>query len=318
MTTFVLRRLALSIVTLFLLLTIVFVITNIFPGDVGRLVLGPFAPQDSVDIFNERIGANDTLMQQYLRVLQNTATFDYGNSYQFPDTSVNSLLWPAAWRSTKLVLLGLLFTLPISIAAGMYAARKRNTPRDRGIVTLGLASSSIPDFVMGVTLQYLIGVKLGWLPVLGTAPRGSGPLVQLEHLLLPAISLAIVYFGYIARMTRAGTIAALDADYTRTARMKGLSERAVMRGHVMRNALQPTVSVVGTQIGYMLSGIIGIEIIFNYPGLGRLIFSAVTNKDFPVLTAGVIFVGIIFMIMTLLADLLIAWMNPRARQEVGR
>ena len=128
----------------------------------------------------------------------------------------------------------------------------------------------------------------------------------------------VVYFGYIARMTRAGTIQALDADYTRTAVMKGLANRQVVRRHVLRNALQPTVSVIAIQIGYFFSGLIALEKIFNYPGLGNMIANAAVKKDFPLLSAAVIVVGIIYMLCTLVADLVIAWMNPRARLEVGR
>ncbi len=199
----------------------------------------------------------------------------------------------------------------------MYAARRRNTIADRSIVTLGLASSSIPDFVSGVTLQYFIGVQLGWFPVLALAPQGSGFLTQLDYLTLPALSLVVVYFGYIARMTRAGTMQALDADYTRTAVMKGLPRGRVTRRHLTRNALQPTVSVIGVQIGYIFSSLIALELIFNYPGLGSLIRNAALNKDFPLLTAGVILVGVIYMLCTLAADLVIAWMNPRARLGVS-
>jgi peptide/nickel transport system permease protein len=317
MTRYLLRRLALSIITLFLLVTAVFLIVNVFPSDPGRSIAGPFAPQETVDEINERLGTNDPLLEQYGRLLKNTVTFDYGESFQFRQP-VAELVFPALGRSARLVALGLLLTVPIAIAAGVFAARRRDTVADRAVVTLGLASSSIPDFVSGVTLQFLIGVQLGWLPVLAQAPRGAGIFEQFRHLLLPAIAIAVVYFGYIARMTRAGTIAALDADYTRTAVMKGLTNRRVLRRHVMRNGLQPTVSVVGTQIGYMFSGLIALELIFNYPGLGSLIINAATSKDFPMLTAGVILVGIIYMICTLAADLVIAWMNPRARLEGGR
>ena len=163
----------------------------------------------------------------------------------------------------------------------MFAARRRNTIADRSIVTLGLASSSIPDFVSGVTLQYFIGVQLGWFPVLALAPEGSGILTQIDYLMLPALALVVVYFGYIARMTRAGTMQALDADYTRTAVMKGLPRRRVTRGHVMRNALQPTVSVIGVQIGYIFSSLIALELIFNYPGLGSLIRERRAGQGLP-------------------------------------
>jgi peptide/nickel transport system permease protein len=317
LTRYVLRRLALSIITLFLLVTIVFVITSVLPDDIGRRLAGPFAPQETVDALNERLGANDPLIVQYGRILRKTATFSFGDSFQF-NRPVGDLLWPALGRSAKLVLFALILTIPLAIVAGVYAARRRNTAVDRSIVTVGLASSSIPDFVSGVTLQYLIGVTLGWLPVLALAPSGSSPITQARYLLLPALALVVVYFGYIARMTRAGTIQALDADYTRTAVMKGLNSRKVMSHHVMRNALQPTVSVIGTQIGYMFGGLVALERVFNYPGLGNLIYTAASRKDIPLLSAAVILVGIIYMVCTLSADLLIAWMNPRARLEVTR
>jgi peptide/nickel transport system permease protein len=317
LTRYVVRRVALSVITLFLLVTIVFIIVNLLPGNIGRQIAGPFAPQETVDQINERLGINDPVPVQFGRLLKSTVTFDFGDSFQL-NRPVSGLLWAALLRSAKLVVFALVLTIPLGIAAGVFAARRRNTAVDRSIVTLGLASSSIPDFVSGVTIQYLIGVKLGLLPVLALAPSGSGPATQVRYLLLPALALVVVYFGYIARMTRAGTIQALDADYTRTAVMKGLDNRKVVRRHVMRNALQPTVAVIGVQIGYLFGGLVALERIFNYPGLGLLIYDAASHKDIPLLTAAVILVGIIYMVCTLAADLVIAWMNPRARLEATR
>ena len=137
-----------------------------------------------MDAKNEEIGANDPFLQQYGRLLKSTVTFDWGDSFQF-GVPVTDLLWPAFWRSAKLAALGLVMTIPIAIAAGMFAARRRNTFADRSIVTLGLASSSIPDFVSGVTLQYFIGVKLGWFHVLALAPEGSDFITQIDYLMLP-------------------------------------------------------------------------------------------------------------------------------------
>ena len=143
-------------------------------------------------------------------------------------------------------------------------------------------------------------------------------MTELRYLLLPAISMAIVYFGYIARMARAGTINSLASDYTRTAVMKGLSPKQVMRRHILRNAMLPTISVIGVQIGYMFGGLVGVEKIFNYNGMGNTLLVAAKSKDIPVLQAGVILIGIVYMLATLAADLTIAWLNPRTRVDFER
>jgi peptide/nickel transport system permease protein len=304
-------------VTLFILIFAVFMLTFLTPGDPARRLAGPFAPQERVDELNERLGLDEPAITQFGKLLKSVVTLDFGESFSSPGVAVIDLVRPAMWNSAKLVFLALLLTLPISIIAGIIAARKNDTLVDRSIVTFGLASASIPDFVSGVVLQYLIGVRLGWLPAISDTPDDAGFFGQFEYLLLPALAVVAVYFGYIARITRAGTITALESDYTRTAYMKGLTTRSVIRKHVMRNSLQPTVAVTGTQIGYLFGGLVGLERVFNYPGLGRLILRAATTPDFPLLQAGVITVAIIFMICTLGADLLIAWMNPRARQSLG-
>ncbi len=312
MARYVTRRVILSIITLWLICTIVFVIVNVLPSDVGRSLAGPFAPQETVDQINERLGTDDPLFTQYVRLLKNTVTFDFGDSFQ-QSRPVSEVIGDAFWRSAKLVVLALVMTIPLAVAAGVFAARRKDKLADRSIVTLGLASSSIPDFVSGVVLAYIFGVYLRWFPVRALAPEGSSPLTQLHHLFLPAVALVIVYFGYIARITRAGMIKALDSDYTRTAAMKGLSNRQILNRHVLRNGLQPTVAVVGIQIGYLFGSLVALEIIFSYPGIGSTIYNAASRKDLPVLQAAVILVGIIYMLTTLAADLTIAWMNPRAR-----
>jgi peptide/nickel transport system permease protein len=316
MTRYVLRRLALSIITLFLIILIVFLIASVFPSDVGRRLSGPFAPQEQVDLANERLGTNDPLIEQFGRLVKGVATFDYGDSYA-QNRPVSEVIGQALWRSIKLAAYALVLTIPLSIMAGIFAARRQGKVADRLVVTLGLASSSIPEFVSCVIIQALIGVKLGWFHVIGKAPEGAGILTQLSYLTLPALALVIVYFGYIARMTRAGVIRALDSDFTRTATMKGLSNGQVMRRHVLRNGLQPAVSVIGVQIGYVLGSLVVIEKIFNYPGLGLTIANA-ASKDPPVLVAGVLVVATVYMLATLAADLVLAWMNPRARLEVSR
>jgi peptide/nickel transport system permease protein len=314
---FALRRLGLAVITLVILIAVIFLLTRVFPSDPARQLAGPFAPQERVDALTEQYGLDDPLWQQFWRMVVNVFTLDFGESFSSPGTDVVDLVRPALANSAKLVVFALVLTLPISILGGIIAARKKDTMVDRSIVTLGLASASIPEFVSGVLLQYLFGVRLGWFPAIANIPDDAGFFTTLNHLFLPALAIVIVYFGYIARITRAGTIAALEADYTRTAFMKGLTTSQVLRRHVLRNSLQPTVAVTGTQIGYLFGGLVGLEIVFNYPGLGRLIFKAATTPDFPLLQAGVITVAVIFMATTLAADLIIAWMNPRARLNLG-
>ena len=315
MTRIVLRRLLLSVFTLWMIITIVFVVVNVLPDDIGRRLSGPFAPQDQVDAINERLGTNDPVRTQYRRFIGQVLTLDFGTSFA-RNRPVTEIIGEAFLRSLRLAAYALALTLPLSIYCGILAARRKDTAIDRGIVTLGLASSSIPEFVSGVLLQSLVALGLGWFKVLGNPPKGAGILEQLEYMTLPALALVIVYFGYIARMTRAGVAAALQADFTRTATLKGLTRGRVMRRHVLRNGLQPTVSLIGVQVGYLLGSLVAVERVFNYPGLGLTIVNAATKKDLPVLRGGVLLVGVVYMLSTLIADLVLAWMNPRARATV--
>jgi peptide/nickel transport system permease protein len=317
MARFILRRLLLSLVTLWLLATIVFVISNVLPGDVGRTILGPFAPQESVDAANERLGTNRPILVRYVDSLRQIVTLDFGDSY-VTQQPVMPQLAGAIGRSAKLAGLALLITIPISIIAGLYAARRRDSKVDRAIVLLGVTSSSIPEFVTGTILVVVVGVALRWLPVLATPPDNADIPTQIRYLLMPAVAMAIVYFGYIARMTRAGTIEVLQSDYIRTATMKGLTTRATMLHHVLRNALVPTVAVIAVQIGYLFGGIIAVEKIFNYNGMGQTMLRAAQQKDIPMLTAGAIVIGIVYMLATFIADMTMAWMNPRIRLDTER
>ena len=317
MARFITRRLLLSLLTIWLLATIVFIIANVLPNDVGRTILGPFAPQESVDALNERLGTNRPIIVRYAESIVGVFTLDFGDSF-VNDSPVLPQLVAAMINSAKLAGLALFITIPLAITAGLYAARRRDRKSDRAIVLLGVTSSSIPEFVTATVLVVVVGVQLKLLPVLATAPPDSDILTQVRYLLMPATAMAIVYFGYIARMTRAGTIEVLQSDYTRTATMKGLTTSQTMRRHVLRTALIPTVAVIAVQIGYLFGGIIAVERIFAYNGMGQTMLFAAENKDIPMLTAGVIIIGIVYMIATLIADLTIAWMNPRIRLDAER
>jgi peptide/nickel transport system permease protein len=316
MARFITRRLLLAIVTLWLLATIVFVIANVLPADVGRTILGPFAPQESVDALNQRLGTDRPILVRYVDAMKGIVTLDFGDSFVSGQPVLPQLLG-AVGRSAKLAGLALLITIPISIVAGLYAARRRDRKADRAIVLLGVTSSSIPEFITGTILVVVVGVQLGWLPVVATAPPNSDVVTQIRYLLMPAIAMAIVYFGYIARMTRSGAIDVLQSDYARTATMKGLTASQTMRHHVLRNALVPTVAVIAVQVGYLFGGIIAVEKIFNYNGMGATMLFAAQNKDLPMLTTGVLIIGIVYMLATLAADVIMAWMNPRIRLDAS-
>jgi peptide/nickel transport system permease protein len=310
---FILRRLLLSLITLGIILVIVTLIPNIAPGDPARKIAGGTASPERLMNVRESLGLDDSVLTQLKDLGGSVITLDFGDSFTKPGESAMGLVLAALWKSTKLVVFSLALVVPLSVAGGMLAAFKKDTWIDRTIVNTGLALSSIPEFVAGVILLTVLAVPYGFFKVGANAPDGASQLTVAQHLLLPALVILTVYFGYIARVTRAGTIAALDSDYARTAFMKGISTRDVFLKHVFRNALQPTVAVIGTQLGYLFGGMVGLEIVFNYPGLGKLIFNAADSADYPLLRTGVLTVAVIYMFATLAADLIIAWMNPRAR-----
>jgi len=171
----------------------------------------------------------------------------------------------------------------------------------------------VPEFVSGIILILGFAVGLSVLPVSAQAPTGSSFVIQLKYLILPAIPLVLILFGYIMRMARAGTVEALESDYARTATLKGLPRGVMIRRHVLRNSLLPTITVIATQTGYLIGGLVVVETLFRYPGLGQLVAQAATNKDFPMLEAGVLTIGVVYMVVTLIADIVFSLLNPRIR-----
>lgn len=309
---FFLKRLGLAAITLFLLSVLVFFGTSILPGNVARRILGPFADQAAVDALNANLGTDRPLLTQYWDWISSFFQGDLGRSLAY-SVPVSELVGDALAHSVKLAALAFVLVVPLAILGGVLAALKRDTFLDRAITIGGLSLTVVPEFVTGIFLILVFGLWLDVLPVSANAPDGSSVLTQVEYLLLPALTLVILLFGYIARITRAGTIEALDADYTRTAVLKGLPRSTMIRRHVLRNSLLPTIAVVATQTGYLIGGLVVVETLFNYPGMGRLIFTAATQKDFPLLLSSVLVVGIVYLVATLLADLAYSLLNPRIR-----
>ena len=309
---FLAKRLGLSLLTLWLLSVVVFLGTQVLPGDPARAILGPLADPRAVAALNEQLGADRPPVEIYLSWVGGLLTGDMGQSYAYR-SPVAPFIGAALVNSLKLAGMVFLIVVPLGIGAGVLAALHAGRPLDRAISVAGLSLTVIPEFVSSIALILVFAVLLRWLPLSATWPTGAGPLVQMQHLLLPALPLVIVLFGYIARMTRAGTVEALSADYTRTAVLKGLPWRTVLSRHVLRNALLPTITVIAAQMGYALGGLVVVESLFRYQGIGSLVLGAARAKDFAMLQAGILVIGGFFVVTTLAADLATAMLDPRLR-----
>ena len=305
-------RLALSLVTLMLLAVLVFALGQLLPGDIGRAILGPLADPRAVAALNHQLGADRPVLMQFGSWIAHLLHGDMGTSYAFR-APVAPFVVHALANSAKLAALAFVIVVPLGIAAGVCAAQGAGRRLDRALTIVGLSAAVVPEFVSSIVLILVFGVWLRWLPTEAAYAPGEGVLGALRHLILPALPLVFVFFGYIARMARAGTVEALDADYTRTAFLKGLPRRVVIMRHVLRNALPPTVTVAATQLGYMFGGLVVVETLFHYQGIGSLIYNAATARDFPMLEAGVLTVGIVYTCAHFIADALLLALDPRLR-----
>jgi peptide/nickel transport system permease protein len=310
------RRVAFAVVTLWLLSVMVFAGGQLLPGDVARAILGPLADPRAVANLDHQLGLDRPLLVQYWSWISQFVTGDMGQSYVYR-APVAPMIWRGLGASTKLAAVALVIVVPFGIAGGVWAAVRAGRATDRVISIIGLFAASMPEFVTGILVILAFGVWWKLLPVTAAWPPGAGPVTQIYYLLLPSLPLVLVLFGYLARMTRAGTIEALAADYTRTAILKGLRQRTVLWRHVLRNALLPTITVVATQVGYLVGGLVIVETLFRYPGIGSLIYAAARDKDFPMLEAGVLTVGVIYALTSLAADVLYSMLNPRIAAGAG-
>ena len=314
---YIARRVGLAVITLVLLSMIIFGAAQLLPGDLGRSVLGRDASAEAVAEYNRAHGTDRAAVVQYLDWAGGVARGDFGSSLVPPEEPVSDVIGPALLNSLKLAVFAFLLVVPFGILGGVLSGLRAGKATDRGITVVGLSLAVVPEFVTGLVLILVLSIWAGWLPVTAQWEPGAGPLTQVKHLTLPAIALTLVLFGYVARITRAGVVEAMDADYTRTAALKGLPRKTVIRRHVLRNALLPTVAVIATQVGYLLGGLVAIELLFNYRGIGLTTLEAAQLKDYTVLSAGVLIIGFTYVVVTLVADILSALLNPRVRLEAS-
>jgi peptide/nickel transport system permease protein len=291
--------------------------TRVLPGDVARQSLGRQATPEDVEAFNKLYGLDKPLLTQLFNWIKDLLSGDLGVSMA-TSRPVSETLIPALGYSARLAGIAFLLIVPLSIAGGILAAMNRGKKVDRAITVGGLSAAVIPEFVWAVILLLLFGVVFRIFPISAMPDEeNAGFLQSIWHLILPSIALLLVLFGYIARITRAGVIEALDSDYMRTAVLKGYSRRKAVVKHVLRNAMLPTIAVVASQIPYLIGGLVAVERVFNYQGFGEVVFKAISTRDYAVLQSGVILTSVVIVSFQLIADILFAVLNPRIRQRIS-
>jgi peptide/nickel transport system permease protein len=307
----VLRRLGLAFLTLFLVSVIVFATAQLLPGDLGRTILGPYASEEQVAALNDRLGEDDPAPVRYADWLARFVRGDWGTSATLGQP-VRPLVLDRLGNSLLLAAYALVLAVPAAVALGMLAARRRGRALDTAVSATAVSLLAMPEFVVGTVLSIVFAVELGWFPVSASVPDGA--LSLLHELTLPAAVLALVLFGSLARVARAASLAAFDAAYTRTATLKGIPGRTVLARHVLPNVLPPTIAAVGASVGYLVGGIVVVEALFSYPGLGKLILDSALAHDLAPLEACVLATAIAVMVANLAADAAASALDPRLRR----
>jgi peptide/nickel transport system permease protein len=311
MSRYILKRLGLTVITLVIVSVVVFAASQLLPGDVGRTILGPYASQQQVNALDHSLGTDKPLPVRYWNWASDFVKGDWGVS-PVQNVEVRPLVLDRLRNSLILGAFAMVLIVPFSIFMGVVAALNYGKTLDRVVSITGLSFIALPEFVVGVILIVVFAVQLGWFPTSSQVP-GTNPVDWFRQLLLPATPLGFVLFGYISRMARAGTVDALQSNYVRTAVLKGLPRRYVVWRHVVRNAMLPTITVVSAQVGYLVGGLVIVETLFAYPGIGQLILESATGHDLQTLEAGVLMMAIIYCVANLIADLTYGLLNPRVR-----
>ena len=299
-----LLRLLFVIPAIWLIITMVFLLIHIVPGDPVEQMLGPDAQASDIAQIRHDLGLDEPIGVQYGRYLEGIARGDWGASYHFREPVLRLVLerYPA---TLELAIAGLAICIGIAIPAGVFSANRRGSASDRTTSVLTLFGLSLPNFALGPLLILLFSIELGWLPVSG---RGG-----LSHLALPAITLGAALAAILTRMVRGSMLEELSADYIRTARAKGLTERAVLFRHALPNALIPIITIIGLQFGTLLAGTIVTETIFSWPGIGRLAVQAIESRDYPLLQGCILVIALSYVLVNLLTDVVYAFVDPRVR-----
>jgi peptide/nickel transport system permease protein len=315
-TGFVLRRLLLGVVTLFIASVIIFAATQALPGDAARSILGRGATPESLANLREQLGLNEPVVQQYLDWIGGVLSGDLGTSLA-SNLPVTEVIGDRIVYSAFLMLLAGAISVPLGIILGAVSARRRDSLFDQttSIVTLGLAA--LPEFVVGITLAVIFATTVfEWLPAVAVTEPGVGPWHYPSALILPVATLVIAVVPYTARIMRASMVEVLESDYVEMARLKGMPERLVLWRHAVPNGLAPTFQVTALNLAYLAGGIVVVEAVFNYPGIGLLLVESVAARDMPVVQAIALLIAALYIVLNLLADLATILVSPRLRTSL--
>jgi peptide/nickel transport system permease protein len=313
LTAYLLKRLGMTIIVVLLLMVFLAILVHLIPGDPVKTILGPRASEELSETVREEMGLDDPVPVQVYDFVSNALQGDLGQDFvsQIP---VTTLIGEALPHTLILAAAGLGLAALIGIPLGVFASTRPNSIGDRlaGIVSISLIT--VPAYVAGLFLLLVFAVELDWFPAIGTG-EFSDPVDYLKHLALPAVALALTWVGYLARLTRTSMFEVLNQNHIRTAQAFGLPDRRIYYKYALKNAIIPTVAVLGVGLGTLMGGAVFVEIIFTRAGLGSLILDSIQNRNFPIVRGSVLVIAVLFVVANLLADLTYRLLDPRIRVE---
>ena len=309
---YIIKRILATIPVMGVVALFVFLMLRLSPGDPAAVIAGDYATAEDIVRIREQLGLNEPIFTQFTTWILSLMQGDLGISI-FTNLPVTTLIAQRLEPTIMLTLTTILFTVAVAVPLGTLAAWKSGSLIDRGVMMFSVAGFSIPVFVLGYILIYVVAIQLKWLPVQGYKSLADGIIPFLRHIALPTVTLSVIFIALIARMTRASVMEVLQEDYVRTARAKGQSEFKVLLRHALRNAAVPIVTVIGLGIALLIGGVVVTESVYNIPGLGRLVLDAVLARDYPIIQGLILFFSGVYILINLIIDLTYTVFDPRIR-----
>ena len=312
MLAFIAKRMIATIPVMGVVALFVFLMLRLSPGDPATVIAGDYASPADIERIREQLGLNEPIVVQFFTWIWSLAQGDLGISI-FSNLPVTKLIGQRLEPTLMLAATTLVFAVVVAVPLGVVAAWKSGTWLDRGIMIFMVAGFSVPVFVLGYLLVYQFSLELRWLPVQGYKSPFQDPFGFLHHIILPTVTLSVIYIALIARITRASVLEVLEEDYIRTARAKGQTERRVLLGHALKNAAVPIVTVIGLGIALLIGGVVITESVYNIPGLGRLVVDAILKRDYPIIQGLILMFSFVYILINLMIDILYTLVDPRIR-----